>query len=67
MVANSRGDLYYKVMAMAMEEIGEGDDELWWWISNGEWWIKSGGGDSVLRRLVSRMASFPPQKLLGLT
>ena len=39
MVANSRGDLYYKVMAMAMEEIGDGDDELWWWISFGELWM----------------------------
>jgi hypothetical protein len=32
MVANSPGDLYYKVMAMAMEKIGEEMDELWWWI-----------------------------------
>jgi hypothetical protein len=39
MVANTQGDLYYKVMAMAMEGIGEGVDELWWWISSDEWWI----------------------------
>jgi hypothetical protein len=33
MVANSQGDLYYRVMAMAMEGIGEEMDKLWWWIS----------------------------------
>jgi hypothetical protein len=33
MVANSQGDIYYKVMAMTMEGIGEEMDELWRWIS----------------------------------
>jgi hypothetical protein len=36
MGVNSQGELYYKVMTMAVEGIGEDMDELWWWISFNE-------------------------------
>jgi hypothetical protein len=30
MVAKSQGDIKYKMMAMAIERMGDGEDEQWW-------------------------------------
>jgi hypothetical protein len=35
MVANSQGISITMVMAMAIEEMGDGMNELWWWLSFG--------------------------------
>ena len=67
MVTNPREDLYYKLMAMAMDESGDGMEELWWWNSFGELQMRSEDGSVFRRRLVSLLVLLPSRNILGLT
>jgi hypothetical protein len=53
------------VIAMAMEEIEDGMDELWWSISFGVVQMNLMDGGSIWRRMALLLASGPSRNLYG--